>query len=171
MASPKKLAHIALATSDLARMRDWYCSVLEARVVFENEMLCFTTYDDEHHRVVFAKLPGFEAKPGDTRHLHHFSFTYATLDELLATYERLRDEDIRPWWTIHHGPTLSMYYRDPEGNNVELQIDTMTMPQALEFIRGGAFAKNPIGIPFDPETLIARHRAGESTAELLRYGG
>lgn len=171
MASPKKLAHIALATSDLARMRDWYCSVLEARVVFENEMLCFTTYDDEHHRVVFAKPPGYETKPGDAQHLHHFSFTYTTLEELLATYERLRDEDIHPWWTIHHGPTLSMYYRDPDGNNIELQIDTMTMEQAGEFIRGETFAKNPIGIPFDPEALISRQRAGESTAELLRYGG
>ncbi len=171
MASPRKLAHIALATNDVARMRDWYCAVLEARVVFENEMLCFTTYDDEHHRVVFAKPPGFEAKPGTPQNLHHVSFTFATLDELLASYERLRDRGIKPWWTIHHGPTLSMYYRDPDGNNVELQIDTMSMAQAGEFLRSGIFAKNPIGIPFDPESLLARHRSGESEAELLRYGG
>ena len=95
MASPRKLAHIALATCDVARMRDWYCEVLEARVVFENEMLCFTTYDDEHHRVVFAKPPGFEAKPGTPQNLHHVSFTFATLDELLASYERLRDRGLR----------------------------------------------------------------------------
>ncbi len=171
MASPKKLAHLALATGDVARMRDWYCAVLEARVAFENEMLCFTTYDDEHHRVVFARPPGFEPKPDAPQRLHHFAFTYATLDELLSTYERLRDRGIRPWWTIHHGPTLSMYYRDPDGNNVELQIDVMSMREAADFIRSGAFAKNPIGIPFDADALLARHRAGESAAELVRYGG
>ena len=46
----------------------------------------------------------------------------------------------------------------------------MTMKQAGEFLRSGIFAKNPIGIPFDPESLLARHRSGESEAELLRYG-
>lgn len=170
MASPRKLAHVALATADVARMRDWYCTVLEARVAFENEMICFTSYDDEHHRVVFARLPGFDPAPDAPQRLHHLAFTYASLGDLLATYERLREGGIEPWWTIHHGPTLSMYYRDPDGNAVELQVDVMTMDQAAEFMRSGAFARNPIGIPFDPESLLARHRAGEGAGVLLRYG-
>ena len=70
MVAPKKLAHIALKTSDLESAKAWYLNVLEARVVFENEMLCFTTYDEEHHRLVLAKVEGFEQN-AETAGLHH----------------------------------------------------------------------------------------------------
>jgi len=169
MASPTKLAHVALVTDDVAGMRDWYATVLESSVAFENDFACFTTYDDEHHRLVFVQPPGFERDEGSAQHLHHIAFTYATLEELLATYERLRDEGIVPWWTINHGPTLSFYYHDPMRNSVELQIDTMSMQDAGKFLESAAFQANPIGVAFDPEDLVARHRAGASFADLVRY--
>jgi catechol-2,3-dioxygenase len=50
MASPKKLAHVALKTGDMAKAKAWYLSVLDAQVKFENETLCFRSYDDEPHR-------------------------------------------------------------------------------------------------------------------------
>lgn len=169
MASPKKLAHVALLTDDVKAMRDWYATVLESRVAFENAFACFTTYDDEHHRVVFVQLPGFERNEKATQHLHHIAFTYETMDELFATYERLRDAGITPYWTINHGPTLSFYYRDPMGNSVELQIDAMSMDEAAKFLESGVFEKNPIGVPFDPEDHVARRRAGASFEELVKY--
>jgi len=170
MTSPAKFAHIGLLTEDIARMRDWYCEVLQASVLFENEQICFTTYDEEHHRVVFVKSPDYTAPDDNSRVLHHMAFTYASLDDLLATYERLRDIGIKPWWTINHGPTLSFYYRDPDGNNAELQIDSMPMDQARDFGKSDIFAANPIGIPFDAEELVAKRRAGASVAELVACG-
>ena len=169
MASPIKLAHVALVTDEIGKMRDWYATVLESRVAFENDMACFTTYDDEHHRLVFVRPPGFVSDEKATQHLHHISFTFATIDDLLETFERLRGQGIVPWWAINHGPTLSLYYRDPMKNNVELQIDTMTMEEAAEFIESDAFEANPIGVAFDPDELIARHRAGMTFEELVRY--
>ena len=38
-------------------------------------------------------------------------------------YKRLKQQDIVPWWCINHGPTTSMYYRDPDNNQIELQVD------------------------------------------------
>jgi len=169
MASPKKLAHIALTTDDLEKMRDWYLTVLEAEVVHENDFICFVTYDDEHHRVVFAKVPEVVKPDGAASRLLHFAFTYDTLDELLDTYTRLRDQGIKPATNIHHGPTLSMYYKDPQDNSVELQIDTMSMKAAREFVESEVFAKNPIGLSFDPEDLVNRRRGGASVEELTRY--
>jgi len=55
--------------------------------------------------------------------LDHCAFTYASLDDLFATYARLRDIGIAPYWCINHVPTLSMYYQDPGGNQMTLQID------------------------------------------------
>ena len=40
-----KLAHIVLMTGQLPALREWYCTVLGAHVVFENPGLCFLTLD------------------------------------------------------------------------------------------------------------------------------
>jgi hypothetical protein len=97
------------------------------------------------------------------------AFTYASLADLVDTYERLKELGIRPYWSINHGPTTSCYYRDPDGNQVELQIDNFESTDALNaWFRSGAFADNPIGVEFDPDDLIARYRAGTPQEELVR---
>ena len=55
MATPK-LAHIVFQTAQPQAMRDFYCTLLEAHVVYSDDNLSFMTYDDEHHRI--ALLPG-----------------------------------------------------------------------------------------------------------------
>lgn len=167
--SPAKLAHFVLATRDLPRLRDWYLSVLEGRVAYEDPILCFITYDDEHHRIAIGALPGVEEREAGLRvGLHHTAFTYADLGELLYTYSRLKKRGIAPYWCINHGPTTSMYYRDPDGNRVELQIDNFaTAAEADAFMRA-TYAENSIGILFEPEVLIARWEAGEPMEELRK---
>jgi catechol-2,3-dioxygenase len=169
MASPKKLAHVALKTGNLAKAKAWYLSVLEARVKFENEVLCFMSYDDEHHRVVLVKEEGF-TQGATTTGMHHMSFTFANLDDLFDTYEKLKTENTEPVWTINHGPTLSMYYLDPMGNHVELQIDIMSMEEADNFMHSDIFTNNPIGIEFDANELNEKRKAGTPYAELIQYG-
>lgn len=168
MAPPTKLAHVVYRTSELVAMRDWYCTVLEAHVAFENDFIAFLTYDDEHHRV--AIVAGATDQPASSaRGVEHVAFTYGSLGDLLDTYERLKGFAIRPYWTINHGPTTSMYYRDPDGNQVELQIDNFASTEALHaWFRSGAFAENPIGVEYHPDELVARYRAGVPHEELVR---
>ncbi len=167
--SPAKLAHLVLLTRDLARMRDWYETVLQATVTVEDPMLCFLSYDDEHHRIAFVGMPDLPPRAaGPQVGLHHIAFTYRSLDDLLRTYERLKRRGIEPYWPIHHGVTISMYYRDPDGNSVELQVDAFaSMAEAKAYMRSDSFRNNPIGVLYDPEELLRRHRAGE-TFETLR---
>jgi hypothetical protein len=47
-------------------MRDWYCAVLGAAVIYENDHLCFATYDDEHHRVAFVNFGPLAPKDTST---------------------------------------------------------------------------------------------------------
>ena len=85
---------------------------------------------------------------------------------MLSTYRRLKAAGITPHWPINHGVTTSMYYRDPDNNQVELQIDNFaTDAEGKAFMRSAAFAKNPIGTEFDPEALLARHRAEAAVKE------
>ncbi|MDL5155629.1 hypothetical protein [Actinomycetospora termitidis] len=63
--------------------------------------------------------------------------------------------------------TTSMYYEDPDGNFVEMQIDLFDDPDdATAFLVGAEFASDPVGPPFDPEAMVAARRAGASVDEL-----
>jgi catechol-2,3-dioxygenase len=168
--APTKLAHVVLRVRDLPAMRDWYKTVLQADVTQESAMLSFLTFDDEHHRIALVAVPGI-AERDDTMRvgLDHMAFTYASVADLLTTYERLRDAGITPFWPINHGVTMSLYYRDPEGNRIELQVDAFaTMDEAKAYMRSDAFKANPIGVLFEPEALLRRFKAGEPAESLLR---
>lgn len=168
--SPAKLAHVVLRVRDLRPMRDWYKTVLQADITQESEQLCFLTYDDEHHRIALLAIPGL-AERGDGMRvgMDHIAFTYASVKDLFATYERLRDAGITPFWPINHGVTMSLYYRDPEGNRIELQADAFaTMTEGKAYMQSEAFVTNPIGVMYDPEDIVRRLKAGESAESVLR---
>lgn len=164
MAKPK-LAHIVLQTGRLEAMRDWYNTVLEGHTVFENGVLCFVTFDDEHHRIAFLQPPPALAKIGDrvssNAGLNHSAFTFASLDELLERYTLLKAKGILPRQPIQHGVTTSLYYRDPDGNFVEMQVDNFETPdEATNYMRGPEYEADSVGVGFDPEKLLAAHEAG-----------
>ena len=82
---PAKFAHAVLATKQFQPMVDWYTTVLQAEVVQSNGMLAFMTYDDEHHRIAIAAVPGLEDKPRHSVGLDHLAYTYANLSDLVYT--------------------------------------------------------------------------------------
>jgi catechol 2,3-dioxygenase-like lactoylglutathione lyase family enzyme len=167
---PAKFAHAVLATKQFQVMVDWYKTVLQAEVVHSNGMLAFLTYDDEHHRIAIAAVPGLEDKPRHSVGLDHIAYTYATLGDLVYTYERLKQAGIVPVVTINHGPTTSLYYRDPDGNRVELQIDNFDSVEDLKgFFHSDAFEKNPIGVSFNADELARDFHAGVPESELKKY--
>ena len=167
--SPQKFAHVVLKTANFDAVITWYATVLQARVAFRNDFIGFLTYDDEHHRVAVINNPGSPAPDAAAAGVHHIAYTYADLGELLATYRRLKTAGIEPARCINHGPTISMYYRDPDGLRVELQIDVFaTMAEAHAYFTGPDFAENPIGIIFDPEELIRDYESGRAYDDLVR---
>jgi catechol-2,3-dioxygenase len=173
MASPSKFAHIVYRTRRFDEMIRWYEKVFEAKVQYRNPVLAFLTYDDEHHRFAFANLSALDPAGGsaagkkDTG-VDHVAYTYASLRDLLDTYTRLKREGIVPYWPIRHGPTLSLYYKDPDGNRLEFQVDCFaSAEEANAYMRGEAFAANPIGVPFNPDELVEQFRKGVPEAKLL----
>ena len=171
MVAPSKFAHIVYNTHRFEEMIDWYARVFEARIQHRDDRLAFLTYDDEHHRFAFIDLGpaaegAVERQPGEAG-VNHVAYTWKDLGELLDTYKRLKGMDILPWRPIRHGLTLSMYYRDPDGNGLEFQIDAMDLAAAGEFMRSETFARDPVGQPFDPDELVARYDAGEPVDDLI----
>lgn len=167
--APSLFAHFVLRSSNMDGMIDWYRTVLGMHIVQRTDYICFLTYDDEHHRVAIVNQPGLHAPDEQTQGLSHVAYTLPDIGALVSTYARLKPLGIVPYLPIHHGPTLSMYYRDPDGNAVELQVDVYaTKAETAGYFQTDAFKRNPIGVRFDPDRLVADWQAGVSEAELLR---
>lgn len=167
--SPDRLAHVVLRSSQFDALVHWYTTVLGAKIAFSDGNLAFLSYDEEHHRIAVLNIPGLQPQRDGTAGVHHMAFTYASLSDLVTTYERLDKEGIRPVCCLNHGPTTSMYYADPDGNQVELQVDNYdTVEEAGKFFYSEAFAKNPIGVDFDPADLAKRFYAGENEADIKK---
>jgi len=57
MSATPKFAHAVFQTAQPTQMTDWYCTVLDGHVVYQDNALCFITFDSEHHRVALIHPP------------------------------------------------------------------------------------------------------------------
>ena len=166
---PRKLAHVVIRTSRYRESLNWWATVLDASPSYENDQLSFMTYDDEHHRIGIINMPNLTEQSPTTAGVEHVAFTFEELGELLATHKRLKGEGIVPFWTINHGPTISMYYRDPDRNKVELQYDVFKTKEDVDaFFSSGAYEENFMGIIFDAGKMVADYEAGVPVETLVK---
>ena len=158
------LHHVTIKTSRLDQMVDWYRTVVGAEVQFRDANNAWMTNDAANHRIAFLSVPALEDDPEKVKHngMHHSAFEYKSFDDLIASHDRLRDEGILPAFALDHGLTISIYYRDPEGNHVELQSDNFgDWAKSSEFMRTSPdFQANPIGTFFDAQKVSEAFRAG-----------
>lgn len=166
---PSSLAHVVLRTSNIKKLTDFYVNFLGGSVTHSDDSLSFITYDEEHHRIALIGIPGTPAKVPNSCGLEHIAFTFRTLADLALAYRQRKALGIDPVWSVNHGPTTSIYYKDPDGNMLETQVDNFdTVDEATAFMRGAHFGENPIGTDFDPEELIAALRRGEKESDLKK---
>jgi catechol-2,3-dioxygenase len=170
---PAKFVHVVYRTRRFDEMVRWYQRVFAAEVQYQNPALAFLTYDDEHHRFAFANLDVLKPGGGESERrglvgVDHVAYTYASLHDLLEKYAQLKAHGIQPYWCVHHGITVSLYYADPDGNQMEFQVDCFgSNEDANAYMAGPHFAANPIGVEFDPGAWLARLRAGAPASEFL----
>ena len=167
-----KLHHVTIKTSRLDEMIAWYGLVIGAEVNFRDGVAAWTSNDAANHRIAFLAVPGLSDDAGKVSHngMHHCAFEYDSFADLMASFDRLRQHGIAPAFSLDHGLTISLYYRDPEGNFVELQSDNFgDWAQSREFMRTSQdFAANPIGTFFDPARVYDKFKAGADFKTLQR---
>ena len=166
------LHHVNLKTRRLQEMIDWYATVVGLTPTFQYPNGAWLTNDAANHRLALVTVPLLSDDPDKLMHtgIHHSAYEYATIDDLLGTYTRLKAIGIEPHACLDHGMTISFYYVDPDGNSVELQVDNFgNWVLSSEWMRTSPqFAANPIGVPIDPEQMVAARQAGASFADLHR---
>ena len=170
---PSRFSHIVLQTSNFEPMANWYKNVLRAKPILEIPgMGSFLTYDDEHHRVLIIYRPGLKPQGKKTVGVVHWAYAFATLEQLVNGYERLKGDGIKPRECIHHGFTLSYYYDDPDGNDVELAVDVFESRSDLDaWLKSGKLAQSPIGCFVDPEDILGRKRRGDADKDIFKATG
>ncbi len=169
-----KLQHCGLTTGNLDAMLEWYGKVLgmtvnkrvAAPVGSPFTTVAFASNDEVNHRLSFFETPGLAADADKDRHarVQHMAFTYDTLDNLLGTYVRLKKLGIPLLWAADQFIQTAIYYEDPDGNIVELNVnnftDDWTVTEQLKNL------PSRLHMNVDPEQMIAARKAGASEWEL-----
>ena len=165
-----KFHHANLKTTKLQDMIDWYSTVVGSQVLFQNELGAWMSNDAANHRIALMAFPGFTDDPEKENHtgLHHTAFEYESFEQLNDSYLRLAEAGIVPDACLDHGMTFSYYYRDPDGNNVELQCDNFgDWAKSSAFMREGPeFHADPIGQFVDPARVATMYADGASFEEI-----
>jgi catechol 2,3-dioxygenase len=166
------LHHVTMKTSRLDEMIKWYEFVIGAKVNFRDQHAAWMTNDAANHRIAFLAVPGLSDDPSKIAHngMHHCAFEYESFADLMESYERMRKGGVEPAFCLDHGLTISLYYRDPEGNFVELQSDNFgDWKASANFMRTSAdFAANPIGTFFDPARVYDAFKSGQEFKTLQK---
>ena len=122
---PLSFSHVGIYVIDPVRMEQFYTRVLGFVVSDRGPLgpvqLTFLTRDPaEHHQLVLAS----GRPPGGFNPINQISFRMADLSGLREMYQRLEREGATELAPVSHGNALSVYFKDPEGNRIELFIDT-----------------------------------------------
>lgn len=145
MAAPAmRFSHVGIHVTDLPKMVKFYTRYLGFTVTDRGTLdvpggrakFTFMSRDPgEHHQFVVAT-----GRPkGSFNTLNQVSFRVDGLKTLRALYAMVKKagvDDLRP---VTHGNALSVYFRDPEGNRIELFIDTPW------------YVNQPMRVPLDME--------------------
>jgi catechol-2,3-dioxygenase len=168
--SKPKFHHVNLKTTRPSEMIDWYGKVLGMTVNHQAPVGAWLSNDEANHRLALIAFPWIRDDAAKEAHtgLHHIAFEFATFAELFDNYARVRELGVTPRFCLDHGMTTSMYYADPDGNYVEVQVDNFgDWAKSTEWMRTSPeFAANPIGVFFDPAAVHDAYRAGRKPSEL-----
>jgi catechol-2,3-dioxygenase len=169
-----KLQHCGLTTGNLDGMLEWYGKVLgmtlNKRVAtppgFPFKTVAFASNDEVNHRLSFFEASGLPTDAEKDRHarVQHIAFEYETLDDLLGTYVRLKTLGIPLLWAADQFIQTAIYYEDPDGNIIELNVNNFTSDWTVtEQLKA---LPSRLHVNIDPEKMIAARKTGASAWEL-----
>ena len=193
--SKLKISETILKTSRMDEMKNWYKVVLAIEPFFERTpdpgtkpldlggqtrasdlKMCFFRLSTDYpyiQTIGIFEEPGTAADaPKGIPGLHHMQLMCGSVAELIEKYEELGGKGMKPHRSSNHGPMTSFYYRDPDGNNVEITAQNFpTLEKMVEFMGSEAFKKNPSGAEIDSAEFVASFRRGTPVEELVKLPG
>jgi catechol 2,3-dioxygenase len=119
------LNHVGIYVIDIDAMTDFYTSFFGFVVTDErtdmNPIRFLTMSPDEHHQLLLAS----GRAPNSVSTVAQISFLLDDFSQLRQVHERAQaDPRITKIWTLDHGNSWTVYFRDPEENIIETYVHT-----------------------------------------------
>jgi catechol-2,3-dioxygenase len=120
--SIQKLGHVGIYARDLAKMRHFYTDVVGLHIADENANAVFMSSDPdrEHHEFVLFQANGQDQHTS----VQQISFSCGGLEDIVAYYERFKENGVRFRSVTSHGNAVGLYFFDPEDNVCEVYWTT-----------------------------------------------
>ncbi|KAF4832994.1 Biphenyl-2,3-diol 1,2-dioxygenase 2 [Colletotrichum tropicale] len=168
--TPTAIAHIGLRTRNPDKLVSFYQVLLGAREVLANDFISVLTWDKEHHRLAIIHDETAVPKQTNASGLDHIALKFASAKDLVQVYRHAKEADITPKFCLNHGVTTSLYYTDPDGNNIEAHIEAYSDPEDVQRHMKDIDPANVRAVRFDPEELLRRVEDGENDESLRKAG-
>lgn len=123
----KALGHVVLKVRNLERSAAFYRDVLGMKEVMRyRDAMAFFSFGENHHDLGLLQLGEGAAQPDSySTGLYHVAFKVGdTLDELRECKAHLEQHGVKLIGMSDHGVSQSLYLADPDGNEIELFVDT-----------------------------------------------
>ncbi len=121
------LSHAGLWARDMVGMEAFYTEVMGFHISdrgfvprYDGNITFMSNDPTVHHQVILA-----EGRPADVPStINQLSFLVKSLSELRVMYYRVKDRAVENLLPRNHGNAWSVYFDDPEGNNLEVYLDS-----------------------------------------------
>jgi catechol 2,3-dioxygenase len=153
-----RFSHFGLSVLDIPTMERFYCDVMGFTVTDRGKALgfdlVFLSRDPaDHHQIVLAtgkpaNMPANTVNQMFGPSINQISFSVDGLSELRLLHGKLVEAGVQPIAPIDHGLAWSLYFPDPEGNNLETYVDTPWYVQQP--------LAEPLDLSLDDEALVKR---------------
>jgi catechol 2,3-dioxygenase len=121
-------SHFGIFVTDLNRMVAFYTETFGLTVTdrgegrtFRNQLVFMSASEDQHHQLVLASGRPVEATFSTVMQI---SFAVPSIQHLRDISRKAAERGATQMRGLNHGNALSVYMLDPEGNTVEIYMDT-----------------------------------------------
>jgi len=153
-----RVGHIHLKVTDLDRAIHFYADVLGFHVTQRyGDQAAFLAAGDYHHHIGLNTWHSKGTGPAPVRAagLYHSAFVFPDRASLGAALQRVMDHGTALDGAADHGVSQAVYFRDPDGNGVELYVDR----DPADWPRGNDGALTMVNDRLDVAALLAEAAA------------
>ena len=134
MAYVDRIGHVVLRIADVDRAVTFYRDMLGMEAVRYDSAagMAFMSFGKQHHDIGLFRVKGEESR--GSLGLGHIAMV---VDGDLTDLRELHDRLVANGTHVHltdHGMTKSVYFEDPDGNRLELFVDSMSQEEGKRYL-------------------------------------